>query len=98
LVAVSFTEYVPGAVYVNDGLRSVESTVPSFWKSHAQVVGEPVDASLKSTFSGAVPVLGVALKSAVGAPGGGGGGVLPPPRRTHLATEGIPCELVTTSM
>ena len=79
--AVSLTAYVPGVVYVNDGLRVVESVVPSFWKSHSQAVGEPVETSVKSTRSGAVPVVGVPLKSAVGAvgPGGGGGGGVPPP-------------------
>jgi hypothetical protein len=30
---------------VKDGFCSVESTVPSFWKSHCQAVGEPVEAS-----------------------------------------------------
>jgi hypothetical protein len=51
---------------VNDGWRVVESVVPSFWKSHSQLVGAPVDASVKSTRSGGVPVVGVPLKSAVG--------------------------------
>ena len=66
-------------MYVNRGLACVLSTVPSFWKSHDQLVGEPVEASAKATSSGAVPLVGVAVKSAVGAtPPPGGGGPLPP--------------------
>ena len=45
-------------------------------KSHDQDVGPPVDASLKATWRGAVPAVGVPLKAATGA-GGGGGGVVP---------------------
>ena len=87
---------------MNDGFCAVESTVPSFWKSHCQAVGEPVEVSLNATVSGAVPDVGVALNAAVGAVGpggGGGGGVVPlPPTRTQAATEGTPWLFVTTSM
>ena len=77
------------------------SVVPSFWKSHDQLVGAPVDVSVKLTVSGASPLVGVAVKAAVGAVpggGGGGGGVVPPPTRTHLATDGTPWLSVAISM
>ena len=47
-------------------------------KSQLQLVGEPVEASLKATVSGAAPDNGVPLKSAAG----GGGSVLGPSVRT----------------
>jgi hypothetical protein len=84
---------------VNVGLRFVESTIPSLSKSHAQLVGTRVDASVNLTVSGAGPHNGVAVNPALGAPvaGGGGGGVAPP-KCTHLATDGTPLESTTTSM
>jgi hypothetical protein len=41
-------------------------------KLHPQLVGPPVDASLKATVSGASPAVGVPVKSGVGAAGSGG--------------------------
>ncbi|OPY28390.1 MAG: hypothetical protein A4E28_01562 [Methanocella sp. PtaU1.Bin125] len=41
--------------------------VPSLSKSHAQLVTEPVEASVNATVSGLSPSSGVPLKSAVGA-------------------------------
>jgi len=62
-LAVSFTVYVPGFWYVCDGFASNPSVVPSP-KSHAHMVGFPVDVSVNCTVSGAVPEVGVAVKSA----------------------------------
>jgi hypothetical protein len=45
----------------------VLSTVPSFVKSHAQLVGDPVDMSENWTVNGSAPVTGVAENRATGA-------------------------------
>ena len=42
--------------------------VPVSPKSHDQLVGLPVDWSVKSTVSGSVPLVGEPTKSATGAP------------------------------
>ncbi len=67
---------------VGRGQRRGEGPVVSYWcwgdcevdvppspKSQDQLVGEPVLVSVKFTTSGAVPVVGVAVKLAVGADG-----------------------------
>ena len=56
---------------MNRGFGSVESTVPSFWKSQANVIESPGSSStepslLNCTVSGAWPFLGVALTTACG--------------------------------
>jgi hypothetical protein len=63
--AVRLTLYVPGLVYVWLGFWALE-LVPSP-KSQLQLVGLSVELSLKETASGALPLVGLALKSAVGA-------------------------------
>jgi hypothetical protein len=68
----SLTLYEPAVVYWKLGFWAVESTVPSFWKSHAQLVGVLVDWSVNCTVSGTSPDVGVALKAATGGAGGGG--------------------------
>ncbi|OQA58290.1 MAG: hypothetical protein BWY45_01258 [Euryarchaeota archaeon ADurb.Bin294] len=62
-LAVSFTVYVPAFWYVCEGFAIIPSVVPSP-KSHAHMVGLPVDVSVNWTVSGAVPDVGVAVKSA----------------------------------
>src|SRR5687767_2348875 len=64
----SLTAYIPGCVYVNVGFRSVVSNPSSFWKSHAQLRA-PVDRSVNVTVSGAVPLVGDAVNSALGGAG-----------------------------
>ena len=56
-----------------DGLCAVD--VPPSPNVHAQLVGCPVDVSVKATVSGAVPLVGDPVKFATG--GSGGGVVLP---------------------
>src|SRR5439155_26495138 len=63
-VTLSETLYVPAAAYVKGGLWTVESTVPSFWKSQAHAVGVPVEASVNWTARGAGPEVGAPVKSA----------------------------------
>ena len=46
--------------------------LPSFWKSHSQAAGPPVDVSVNWTVKGALPLVGEAENAAVGA-------VPPPP-------------------
>jgi uncharacterized protein (DUF58 family) len=65
LVAVSLAVYVPAALYVCDGFRVVD--VPPSPNSQAHDVGAPVEVSVKLTGSGAVPVVGDAVKEATGA-------------------------------
>ncbi len=62
-LAVSFTVYVPAVWYVCEGFASIPSVVPSP-KSHDHMVGLPVEVSVNWTVSGAVPVVGAAVKSA----------------------------------
>jgi hypothetical protein len=64
---------VPAAVYVWEGFWSAD--VPPSPKSQAQEAGAPVEVSVKFTGSGAVPVVGEAVKDVTG-PGGAGGGVI----------------------
>ena len=69
LVAVSFTVYEPSVEYVWLGLWRFDvlsAPDPGSPKSQLQLVGFPVEASLKVTPSGAVPVSGVPVKSATG--------------------------------
>ncbi len=68
LVAVKVAVNVPVWSYVYEGDCAVDVPTPSP-KSQAQLVGEPVLVSVKFTVSGAVPVIGVAVKLAVGADG-----------------------------
>ena len=69
-VTVRRTVYPPGVVYWNVGLAAVESTVPSSWKSHANVSAEPsgsLDAAEENvTVSGSCPLSGVAVARATG--------------------------------
>jgi hypothetical protein len=65
-VTVSLAVYVLGLVYVNVGDGAVESTMPSFWKSHARDSTVPVDVSVNCTVRGATPLVGAAVKLAVG--------------------------------
>ena len=53
------------------GFWMVESTIPSFSKSHAQVAGVPVDVSVNVTDSGPSPLVGANVKSATGVTGQG---------------------------
>ena len=62
---------MPAAVKVWPGFCAV--LVPPSPKFQLQLVIEPVEVSVKPTVRGSVPLVGVALKPAVGA---GGGGVL----------------------
>src|SRR5688572_18212159 len=66
-VTTSFTVYEPAAVYLNDGFCTVESTVPSSLKSHAQAVAPFVERSVNDTVSGMLPDVGVPEKAATGA-------------------------------
>src|SRR5690349_5551700 len=57
---------------MNDGLASIESTVPLPSKSHAYLIESPSSSSLEPslenlTVSGALPLVGVAESTAVGA-------------------------------
>ena len=63
LATISFTVYWPGAKYVTAGFCKKE-TVP-FPRSHFQLVGFPVELSVKFTSKGAQPDSGVAEKSAI---------------------------------
>ncbi len=67
LVAVNVAVKVPEPSYVCEGEREVD--VPPSPKVQAQLVGEPLLVSVKFTTRGAVPVVGVAVKLAVGADG-----------------------------
>ena len=67
LVAVNVAVKVPVVVNVCEGDGEVD--VPPFPKVQAQLVGEPLLVSVKFTASGAVPLVGVAVKLAVGADG-----------------------------
>ena len=69
LLAVNVTVYVPAALYLTNGYWVVE--VVPFPRSHAQDVGGPVEVSVSSTHMGAIPVVGVAVKLATGAPAAG---------------------------
>jgi hypothetical protein len=60
------TVYKPGLVYAKLGCWAVESTVPSLSKSQDHPSISPVDESAKVTDSGALPVVGLAEKSAKG--------------------------------
>jgi hypothetical protein len=71
LVAVSLAVYVPAVLYVCDGFCAVD--VPPSPNSQDHDVGEPVEVSVKLTGSGAVPVVGDAVKDATGAAGPPGG-------------------------
>ena len=64
---VRLTEYVPGKPYVTEWGPCVLAVpgVASAPKSHDHEVTEPAEASLKVTVRGAVPDVGVALKSAI---------------------------------
>jgi len=64
-VAVKVAVKDPVPVYVCDGEREVD--VPPSPKVQLQLVGEPALVSVKFTASGAVPLVGVAVKLAVGA-------------------------------
>ena len=55
------------------GLGSVESIIPSFSKSHAHLVGFPIEVSVKVTTSGSWPFNGVAVKEAFRSTGEGEG-------------------------
>ena len=68
LVAVNVAVKVPVVMYVCEGDCRVDVGVRSP-KSQDQLVGEPVLVSAKFTVSGAVPLVGVAVKLAVGAVG-----------------------------
>src|SRR4051794_6723597 len=68
LVAMRLTSYLRGSVKVCDGCCAVD-VVPSP-KSQAQLVGPPVEVSVKVTTKGAVPDVGVAVNRAVGAGAG----------------------------
>ena len=67
LVAVNATVNVPAPVYVCEGFCNVDVAPSPNVQAHD--VGVPVDRSVKLTISGALPMVGVALKSAVGAGG-----------------------------
>ena len=67
LLAVNDTVKVPGSTYVCDGLCAVE--VPESPKSQLQLVGEPVEVSVKLTGNPTTLLVGLALKFAIG--GGG---------------------------
>ena len=56
---------------MNVGLAAVESTMPSFWKSHARDSTVPLEVSVNCTVRGATPLVGDAVKLA-------DGGVPPP--------------------
>lgn len=61
---ISLTVYWPGLKYVTEGVCRNE--VVPFPRSQRQLVGFPVDKSVKVTTKGAHPEVGVALKFAVG--------------------------------
>ena len=70
LLAINLTVYVPGVVYVWLGFRDVD--VPVSPNVHAQLVGEFDEVSVKFTVNGATPLVGVAVKLAVGGATGTG--------------------------
>ena len=76
--------YVPADAYVNDGFATVESPkVPSPFRSHEYEIVSPASGSeepdpSKLTASGAFPLVGVAVATAVG-------GLFPPPAVEYVA-------------
>ena len=64
LLTVKVAVKVPVLLYVYEGEGELE--MPPSPKVQAQLVGEPVLVSVKFTVSGAVPLVGVAVKLAVG--------------------------------
>lgn len=67
----NLTEYIPAFKYVWDGFCTLE--VDPSPNVHDQLVGEPVEMSLKDTTRGIAPVIGLAVKPAFRIPVSGGG-------------------------